>query len=76
MKIPLSSYENAWDMIKRDAVGTGPVLVLVAHDCDAIAACRTLQVHHFAEIFPFFGTAASVLSLCAVFIVPSLLICD
>lgn len=44
MKIPLSAYENAWEMIKRESVGSAAILILVAHDCDAIAACRTLQV--------------------------------
>jgi hypothetical protein len=44
MKVPLSMYEKAWEMIKRESVGSAPVLVLVAYNCDAIAACRTLQV--------------------------------
>lgn len=54
MRISIQDYKTVFDLIVRDAIGSGPVLVLVAHDADAICACRILKVCFtgVADLFP------------------------
>lgn len=45
MLIQLEQFGKVFQLIQEDAVKPGvTVLILVAYDCDAIAACRILTV--------------------------------
>lgn len=50
MRIPIQKFETIFNIIQKESLNSGPVIILSAFDCDGLCACRIIKVFIYIYI--------------------------